>query len=143
MRRRVGRARRRRGCGGVSLATRFAHLPRERFGAIEVPVAVTSGSRLLGLSHLDRALAGPGLLIPRCRAVHTFGMRFPLDLLFLGSAGAVVAWVQAVPSRRFVAERAAEAVLEVPSGTLEVPWRGTRSASAAPMTPRTIRSRGR
>ena len=29
----------------------------------------------------------PGLLIPRCRCVHTFGMRFPLDVVFLDDAG--------------------------------------------------------
>ena len=33
---------------------------------------------------LDRHRAPEGLLIPRCRSVHTYGMRFPLDLLFLG-----------------------------------------------------------
>ena len=39
-------------------------------------------SRLLGLALLGRERAGPGLLIPRCRSVHTFGMRFPIDVAF-------------------------------------------------------------
>ena len=42
---------------------------------------------LLGLAHLDRDRGGAGLLIPRCRCVHTFGMRFALDVVFLDPAG--------------------------------------------------------
>ena len=56
--------------------------PRE-VGGLEVPVAVGLRARLLGLAGLEREQAGPGLLIPRCSSVHTFGMRFALDLVFL------------------------------------------------------------
>ena len=61
---------------------RFAFVALERSGllGLEVPVATTRLSRLLGLALLRRRRAGAGLLIPRCRSVHTFGMRFPLDL---------------------------------------------------------------
>ena len=51
-----------------------------------MPVATTVSSRLLGLALLRREHAGAGLLIPRCRSVHTFGMRFPIDVLFLDEA---------------------------------------------------------
>lgn len=84
-------------------------------GGREVPVAVGFRARLLGLSLLDRADAGPGLLIPRCAAVHTFGMRFALDVCFLDAEGAVLDVRRAVPPRRFVARRAAAAVLEIPA----------------------------
>ena len=100
---------------------RFTGLPRGRIDVLVVPVAVTFRSRLLGLSLLDRRVAGPGLLIPRCRSVHTFGMRFPIDVLFLDGCGDVIARNQAVSPRRVVAERGAAAVLEVPSGTFEPP----------------------
>ena len=33
---------------------------------------------------------GYALHIPRCRSVHTFTMRFPLDLIWLGKDGDVV-----------------------------------------------------
>jgi uncharacterized membrane protein (UPF0127 family) len=56
----------------------------------EVPVAAGFQARLLGLAGLDRHDAGAGLLIPRCASVHTFGMRFALDLHFLDETGAVV-----------------------------------------------------
>jgi uncharacterized membrane protein (UPF0127 family) len=81
----------------------------------EVPVAAGIRSRTLGLALLDRAVAGPGLLIPRCAAVHTFGMRFPLDLFFLDADGEVLAERHAVWPRRFVACRGAAAVLEIPA----------------------------
>ena len=81
-----------------------------------VPVASTRRSRLLGLALLDRDAAGAGLLIPGCRSVHTFGMRFGLDLVFLDSAMAPVSVRRRVPPRRVALERRARAVLELPAG---------------------------
>ncbi|MFT3863004.1 MAG: DUF192 domain-containing protein [Solirubrobacterales bacterium] len=80
----------------------------------EVPVANGLRARLLGLALLDRAEAGPGLLIPHCAAVHTFGMRFALDIYFLGPDDEVLAR-RLVPPRLFVAHRGARAVLEIPA----------------------------
>jgi uncharacterized protein len=98
---------------------RFRKLPRqvvEGLGpSIEVPVAEGLRARTLGLSHLDRDDAGPGLLIPHCASVHTFGMRFPLDLYFLDPEGEILSTRRAVPPRRIAIHRAAAAVLEVPA----------------------------
>jgi uncharacterized protein len=80
-----------------------------------VRVAGGLRARLLGLSHLDREQAGEGLLIPRCSSVHTFGMRFPLDLVFLDDRGAVLSVRRGVSPRRVVSSRGASAVLELPS----------------------------
>jgi hypothetical protein len=77
-------------------------------------MATTLRARLLGLAHLDRGKAGPGLLIPRCSSVHTFGMRFPLDLHFLDRRGERLMVRRAVPPRRVVSCRGADAVLEIP-----------------------------
>jgi hypothetical protein len=95
--------------------SRFDRLPRRVAGDLEVPVAVGFRARSLGLALLDRADAGPGLLIPGCAAVHTFGMRFALDVFFLGVDDEVLGVRRAVPPRRFVANRGAAAVLEVPA----------------------------
>lgn len=81
-----------------------------------MPVAVTARSRLLGLALLRRERAGEGLLIPRCRSVHTFGMRFALDLVFCDRALRPLAIRAAVPPNRFVGERRAACVLELPVG---------------------------
>lgn len=107
-------------------AERLRHLSRQELFGFEFPVARGYRARLLGLSRLDREEAGPGLLLPRCAEVHTFGMRFPLDLVFLGRDGAPVSVRWAVPPRRFAWHRGAAAVLELPSGKGgELPWRST------------------
>jgi uncharacterized protein len=80
----------------------------------EVPEATGFRARLLGLAHLDRDEAGPGLLIPRCSSVHTFGMRFALDLVFLDRDGRPCSVRRAVPPSRLASDRRAVAVLELP-----------------------------
>jgi uncharacterized protein len=93
---------------------RFRPLARTRLLGFEVPVASTFPSRLLGLALLSRHRAGEGLLIPDCRSVHTFGMRFPLDLLFL-DGHRVVEIRRDVPPGEVCRCPTAEAVLEIPS----------------------------
>lgn len=79
------------------------------------PVASGFGPRLLGLALLNRDRAGPGLLIPRCRSVHTLGMRFALDLYFIDRDGRIVSRRSGVRPGRVVSDRRATAVLEVPA----------------------------
>jgi uncharacterized membrane protein (UPF0127 family) len=94
---------------------RLRSLPRREALGGHYPVATTLRSRLAGLALLPRAAAGPGLLIPRCRSVHTFGMRFALDVWFLGCDGEPVGVRRALGPMRVVRHRAAAAVLEVPA----------------------------
>ena len=96
-------------------ARRLGGLPRRVVLGHEVRVAVGLRSRLLGLALLDLAEAGPGLLIPRCSSVHTFGMKFALDAYFLGDDGGILEARRAVPPYRFLACRGAVAVLEIPA----------------------------
>jgi uncharacterized membrane protein (UPF0127 family) len=105
---------------------RLGSLPRRCVLGREVPVASGFRARLLGLAGLRREQAGTGLLLPGCASVHTFGMRFDLDLVFLDAAGRPLAIVRAVPPRRLASRRGAAAVLELPS-----PQGGE---SAAPVT---------
>ena len=84
-------------------------------GAGELSAFVAAGprARVLGLAGLPEAPAGTALLIPRCRAVHSFGMRFRLDVLFVTVEGDFVTVHEArrgVRPGRFVrASRAARA----------------------------------
>ncbi len=98
-----------------SSAPRFERLSRIEVLGVEVPVAAGFRNRLSGLSGLTRAEAGPGLLIPRCASVHTFGMRFRLDLVFLDEEHRPLSARFLVPPRRFAFHPGAHAVLEVPS----------------------------
>jgi len=94
---------------------RFRDCERRRLLGFEISVATTWPSRLLGLALLARDRAGTGLLIPHCRSVHTVGMRFRLDLLFLDRDGRVVEICRDVPAGRFLRCRRAAAVLELPA----------------------------
>jgi uncharacterized protein len=94
---------------------RFRGLPHQTLLGFTVPVATTRLARCLGLAFLDREEAGEGLLIPRCKRVHTFGMRFNLDLVFLGENERVVELRRSVPPGEWVRCSQAIAVLELPS----------------------------
>jgi len=97
------------------LANRLRRLPTTTVLDGEVPVAIGVLARLLGLAWLDRDKAGSGLLIPRCASVHTFGMRFALDLVFFDHDGRPRSVRRGVVPRRVVSDRGAAAVLELPS----------------------------
>lgn len=94
---------------------RFARLECLELGLTRVYVARSALARLLGLAFLRRLPPDVALLIPRCRSVHTFGMRFALDLIFLDGQGRVVHSVAGVKPGRIVACRRAQAVVELPA----------------------------
>ena len=96
-------------------AFRFIPLDQTEILGTSVPVARDPLTRLFGLALLSRRNAGPGLLIPNCRSVHTFGMLFPLDIAFLDAERRVIELRRDVPSGRIERCPKADAVLEVPS----------------------------
>ena len=76
-----------------------------RGGSLAVWVASSSRARLLGLAGLGAIPGGTGLLIPRCAWIHTWGMRFAIDVAFVEwppapDGCAVISVAAAVPSRR-------------------------------------------
>ena len=75
-------------------------------------VVVTRRLRAKGLMGRED-LEGVMVLRP-CRQVHTFGMRFPIDIVFLDSAGREIRRLEAVPPFRTAFEPRAAAVLELP-----------------------------
>jgi uncharacterized membrane protein (UPF0127 family) len=100
---------------------RLAALPRRAVLGLEVRVASGRRARLLGLSGVDVEQAGAGLLLPRCASVHSFGMRFPLDVFFLDQEGRPLLVRRALPPRRLACCRGAAAVLEVPAAGSHAP----------------------
>lgn len=95
-----------------ALPRRLASLPSADAAGRPVRVAATARARLLGFAGL-RSPPATGLLLPRTRSVHTVGMRFPLDLLWLDGDGAVIRTDHAVPPGRIKACRVARAVIEM------------------------------
>jgi hypothetical protein len=82
--------------------------------------ASNAWERLRGL--LGRAPLGPdeALLIEPCSSVHTFGMRYPIDLAYLDRHGRVLRVVPRVRPRRLSARPGARATLEMAAGAAEV-----------------------
>jgi len=101
----------------VESCPRLDALPRAELpGGIVLARAERGRARLLGLARLDALPARYALHFPRCRSVHTAGMRFPLDLVWLGTAGEPVRVDRAVPPRRLRTCLAARSVVEVGAG---------------------------
>jgi uncharacterized protein len=78
--------------------------------------------RLRGLIGRRSWPLGVALEIPRCRSVHTFGMRFALDLVWLDADRQVIRVDRWVPPCRLRACRRARSVLEVRAGCGEAWW---------------------
>ncbi|HRU07542.1 MAG TPA: DUF192 domain-containing protein [Candidatus Brocadiia bacterium] len=52
--------------------------------------AETPWSRMAGLLGRTRMEPGEGMLFRRCRSIHTFFMRMPIDVVYLDASGLVV-----------------------------------------------------
>jgi uncharacterized protein len=77
-------------------------------------------TRLRGMIGRPAPQPGQGLLLTPCSSVHMYGMRFPLDVVFLDGAGKVIAaYPSLAPGCRTQWHRQAEHALELPAGTLD------------------------
>jgi uncharacterized membrane protein (UPF0127 family) len=84
----------------------------------QLAIAAGLWSRLIGLQFRASLPAGQGLFLVPCSSVHTFFVRFPIDIVFLDWHGQVLAVRAAVkPWRLAHAPEGTRAVLEVPGGT--------------------------
>ena len=81
-----------------------------------VEPAFDSRSRRTGLLGRDALAEDTVLAIAPSNAVHTIGMRFPIDLLFITRAGRVTKRVLQLGPRRIAASFSAFAVLEFAAG---------------------------
>ena len=82
-------------------------------------VAASPLRRMRGLLGRTSLAAGEGILLKPARSVHTFFMRFPIDVVFVDSQLAVVRIAAALPPWRTAAERRASSVLELAAGECE------------------------
>ena len=75
--------------------------------------------RMRGLLGRDGLPEGDVYLFPRCASVHTFGMRFAIDIAFLDRDGRVTQLLENVPPWRIVlGGRGATATVEAGTGWL-------------------------
>ncbi len=86
----------------------------------DLEVAETFRARTKGLLGKSSLPAGEGLLIRPCRGIHTFGMNFPIDVVFLDKCNHVVAFHKNLsPCRLTPIYLRAASVLELPAGAIE------------------------
>src|SRR5437899_8169355 len=94
---------------------------RRAFLATQLWIAGTHWSRLRGLmcTEADSFHAGQGLWIVPSRGVHTFAMRFPIDVLYLNEEKTVVHLEQDLKPWRVAPVRMqAPSVIELPRNIL-------------------------
>jgi hypothetical protein len=104
----------------VELPDRLARLPRRTLaGGLVVVEAATVAARLRGLAGLRDLPPHVGLQLAPCRSVHTFGMRFALDLVWLAADGTVVRVDRGVGPRRHRTALRARSVVETRAGAAD------------------------
>ena len=95
-----------------------SNLTRHTVLATRMEVADSAPMRNKGLLGRERLSPGEGLWILPCQAVHTFGMRFSIDLIYLDRKKQVKKLKCEVPPGRLSACLFAHSVLELPAGTI-------------------------
>jgi uncharacterized membrane protein (UPF0127 family) len=94
---------------------------RSAYLATKLSVAGTHWSRFVGLMGADRETfpAGHGLWITPSHGIHTFGMRFPIDVAYLDAGKAVVYMAHDLkPWRMAPVRMKTDSVIELPGNTL-------------------------
>jgi uncharacterized membrane protein (UPF0127 family) len=110
------------GGGQTRRSTRLKvlNLTRQTVLADCVEVADHGAARRRGLLRRSELPAGEGLWIVPCESVHTFGMKFPIDLVYLDRKKKVKKVRSDVPAWRLSACLSAHSVLELASGTIHL-----------------------
>ncbi|MEW5979824.1 MAG: DUF192 domain-containing protein [Acidobacteriota bacterium] len=93
---------------------------RQQTVATDLVVADTFWSSLVGLMGRKSLKAGQGLWIPHCQSVHTFWMRFPIDVIFLDERNVIIHAIQCLKPFR-VSRHVSRAigVIELPEATIQ------------------------
>ena len=97
---------------------RVANQTKGQMLADRADIANTSATRRTGLLKHTELKPGEGLWIAPCEGVHTFGMKFPIDVLFLSKKKQVLKARPDMVKGRIAFSLRAHSVLELPAGTL-------------------------
>jgi uncharacterized membrane protein (UPF0127 family) len=94
------------------------NLTRQTQLASDLEIADTAARRNKGLLGRKGLPQGTGLWITPCESVHTIGMQFAIDLVYLDRKHRVKKVRNAVPPWRLSACLTAHSILELPAGTV-------------------------
>ena len=97
---------------------RLRNLTRGTVLGEAIDVADTSEKRTTGLLKHTELRAGEGLWIVPCEGVHTFFMKFALDLLYIDRKHVVRKTVSNVPPWRLSMCLPAHSIVELPAGAI-------------------------
>jgi uncharacterized protein len=98
------------------------HIINTRSGKVvadRLLTAFDSESRRRGLLAHGSLPHSTALIIAPTNAIHTFFMKFPIDIVFVSKAGRVLKIRSRVPAWRMTASLRAYAVLELAAGSLD------------------------
>src|SRR5579872_5188627 len=98
---------------------RIRNQSRDTIVADRADIADTSAKRRTGLLKHSGLEPGEGLWIAPCEGVHTFGMKFAIDVLFLNKKKKILKVRPNMVQRRMALSLRAHSVLELPAGTIE------------------------
>ncbi|WKY48744.1 DUF192 domain-containing protein [Eubacteriaceae bacterium ES3] len=86
----------------------------------DIKVADTFLKRFIGLLRTKSLNENQGLLLENCKQVHMFGMKYPIDVIFIGKDGVVLRYEEALkPGKVSAHVKEAKWVLEVQSGSFK------------------------
>ena len=97
---------------------KVSNLTRQTLLAHCAEVADRGATRRKGLLGRTGLSAGEGLWIIPCESVHTFFMKFPIDLVYLDRSKLVKKVTSNVPPWRLSACLSAHSIIELPAGTI-------------------------
>lgn len=98
---------------------KIANLTRQAELASYAEVAAHGAARNKGLLGRSGLPPGEGLWIVPCESVHTFFMKFPIDLVYLDRNKCVKKVRSSVPAWRLSACLSAHSIIELPAGTIQ------------------------
>lgn len=107
-----------RGSKASEIRLQMVNVTRQTKLATSVEVASSGARRSKGLLGRKGLAPGEGLWIVPCEAVHTFGMQFSLDLVYLDRKHRIRKIKKNVPPWRISACLTAHSVVELPAGSI-------------------------
>lgn len=94
-------------------------LPDGQAGRLELMIATSTLERMRGLLGRTALGARQGMLLPRCGMIHTFGMAYPIDVVYLDGRNHVLKVSPALAPRRIDGHWRARTVLELAAGVAQ------------------------
>jgi len=101
------------------MGIRLIHVPTGRVLAERLEIARSPVARMRGLIGRRNLPRGFGMFIGQCASIHTFFMKFPIDVLFLSADLRVRKVVRHLPPWRLAGAWGATHVVELAAGMLD------------------------